>query len=777
MQQEDINSSITYLMSKGAGDMVSPESKLKALTTSAGMLAMEGNDGLLTALDNKYHISNNPALTGLYKAARRSYVTAKKEDDDFYDYMKRKTLSDNSVNGTLTDALIKEALTDSKVTITPAACITLKEKSDKRAIELEQCDKVATLLSKGLSSSKLGIPAKDLQKTYNKIIETQIIPIKDPERRGEMFANLFRNEEIAPKLVQQEVKTFSDSMLLNTDGTLLPEFKETFSFFNGIDKNPEYSPSHFSRLFANNTDALRTYQTVKHYMGGFNGTQTERMTLACQKVQKIREAKEKISPEVVQAKYTDAVDNFDDFIDTKDSWLFWKNTNSDTMRNLYKSYYLRGVKNELRMGHSLEVAQETAVTLSNNRFSYEFGQVQDTNGVSIATRGGFKNVEQLNKAFDTVVIEDKEFYTHLEDAFGANFNVHDRPIYFDSDTNQVIIGGTTGKSVSINISTIKAKHDLYLDSLAEKEESKRKESAQTKADKSAARVIHANDKIARHLLNLEQGYITKSPYKNVERASSEKFKSIISNLPNEFRDITYSKYKSLGTETQTEVRKAVNTALSTTESIKGISTPFWEKAILKLSNRKGEITPYKSLWDMSKTKVSNFVTPETNASALKTSKKYESKLENTLSFLENNKKGSDFKNGKFFSHASKEGGTKTIGYGHKLTKAEATKFKDGISEKEALSLFRSDLKKAEAKAKRTWTGFDSLPSKYKKVIEALTFNVGSVTTAKWPSLAKAMKDKDDTKVRKEMITSFKKDGKKMYLKTRAKAIADAIGLK
>ena len=153
-------------------------------------------------------------------------------------------------------------------------------------------------------------------------------------------------------------------------------------------------------------------------------------------------------------------------------------------------------------------------------------------------------------------------------------------------------------------------------------------------------------------------------------------------------------------------------------------------------------------------------------------------FESVLAEVENAQK-EGFEDGVWKPHPSPEGGTDTIGYGHKLTKAEAAsgKYDKGISDSEAITLFREDIEKHKAIVKKDVKDFDKLPPKYQDVLVNIAFNTGSVKKTMWPNLLKGMKAGLDTVVRKEMVTSFTdEDGNKGLLKTRAKKIADAVGL-
>jgi len=75
---------------------------------------------------------------------------------------------------------------------------------------------------------------------------------------------------------------------------------------------------------------------------------------------------------------------------------------------------------------------------------------------------------------------------------------------------------------------------------------------------------------------------------------------------------------------------------------------------------------------------------------------FSSKLINYIKNTENGvKKG--YKNGKWYPYASIEGGSPTIGYGHKLTGNEVSQFRNGISDKDVETLLVQDLKVAKNK--------------------------------------------------------------------------------
>jgi len=141
-------------------------------------------------------------------------------------------------------------------------------------------------------------------------------------------------------------------------------------------------------------------------------------------------------------------------------------------------------------------------------------------------------------------------------------------------------------------------------------------------------------------------------------------------------------------------------------------------------------------------------------------------------------------------HESVEGGTDTLGYGHKLTPreqkggfvtidGERVEIGDGLTDEQVERLFQQDIAKVERQLEKNIEGYEDLPDKYQKVLINLGFNIGAgkVNNKGWPKLFKAMKEGDDETVRKEMITSYKTpSGERKKLINRARTIADSVGL-
>lgn len=148
--------------------------------------------------------------------------------------------------------------------------------------------------------------------------------------------------------------------------------------------------------------------------------------------------------------------------------------------------------------------------------------------------------------------------------------------------------------------------------------------------------------------------------------------------------------------------------------------------------------------------------------------------------------GYDKKAGVWTPHKSLEGGTDTLGYGHKLTPRESKgnfvilggeklPLDKGLTEEEIDMLFQQDVDKARRSLEKSIKGFDSYPQKYQDVLTNIAFNVGKVTPKKWPKLIKAMEAGDDEGVRREMVTTYTKpNGKREKLQSRADAMAEAL---
>ena len=77
--------------------------------------------------------------------------------------------------------------------------------------------------------------------------------------------------------------------------------------------------------------------------------------------------------------------------------------------------------------------------------------------------------------------------------------------------------------------------------------------------------------------------------------------------------------------------------------------------------------------------------------------------------------------------------------------------------------------------------FNELPTKYQLVLANLVYNVGGLTRYSkwiWPKLRDAMLDENDTRVRAEMVTSYRDPhtGLRVTLDKRRDDIADSLGI-
>ena len=94
------------------------------------------------------------------------------------------------------------------------------------------------------------------------------------------------------------------------------------------------------------------------------------------------------------------------------------------------------------------------------------------------------------------------------------------------------------------------------------------------------------------------------------------------------------------------------------------------------------------------------------------------------------KSGFNKNNNKWYSHASVEGGTNTIAYGHKLTKEEAAKgiYSKGITEEQANELLKKDLEHHLNNTKKIFNSkygenaFDKVPNELKDVLVDYSYN-------------------------------------------------------
>jgi GH24 family phage-related lysozyme (muramidase) len=141
-----------------------------------------------------------------------------------------------------------------------------------------------------------------------------------------------------------------------------------------------------------------------------------------------------------------------------------------------------------------------------------------------------------------------------------------------------------------------------------------------------------------------------------------------------------------------------------------------------------------------------------------------------IKFVENGiRSGYSSKSKKWYPHTSAEGGTDTIAYGHKLHKN--SNFKDGLTEREAISLLMkdltyaervsiSDIKRIAAKASTddelksdARTRYDQLGKKEKQICLDFAFNIG--TLRKFPKFFTALLNRDVSGMRSEYERSSK----------------------
>jgi len=780
---ENTKKTVDYLMQKGAGDLVSEEFKKKSLMTTAVAEAMKGKDYLLSEMENRYSVSSDPALAGIYRSGLSVYSEAVKEQDDLYDLNTRKDLTDKSNNGTLIWADIEKAAEDPKVKITPNKLIQLYNKGQENLKVKKQMDMASIALAEGRSVDAVGLSEKDLQEVFTNRIQGLSSNIEDPEKLGSAIAMNFANVDDTPEELTKEINTFSDAMLFDKDKPS-KLMLDTYKMFRGIDKSKNYSRAQFDRLFKGNAEALRTYNTIKQYTGAMQGNYDERITAALTKVEQIREGKDRIHPKVIQSKLEEAETGFSDFLGDKDHFWWFNNTDSEIMRSFYKPMYLKFVEQEMRAGYSLETAQETALSLTNNMFSYEFGQIQYTEGVPISKRTGFKNTDELDTAFETVVSEDLQVKEQLIEAFGPDYDVNDHSIYYDNDTNVIHIGGEEGLGVSINTETLKGKYLKILDSKADEIKEERKEHASALQHRQAADEVSKNNQIAHILLDAERG-TTGDALFGYQKHNSAKVRSILNDLPGNFKGLTFKQYDSLSTSDKKEFRKVFLDALSDNQYIPGVSTPFWKKLFIDGD----KVIPYDSLVNKLFDKKKEYSTglqlsgiggvaerPKPDADSVSwVNITQQTDLEKGLMEVENGI-NQGLKDDKFYPYGSLEGGTDTIGYGHKLTKEEqeSGKYSDGITVAQAKDLLNKDIDKAENRLKSSWPGYEALPDKYKDILISISFNVGNVDPKSWPKLKAAMEEGDDEKVKEEMATSYTVGDKKIQLSSRRDTLADLL---
>ena len=108
-----------------------------------------------------------------------------------------------------------------------------------------------------------------------------------------------------------------------------------------------------------------------------------------------------------------------------------------------------------------------------------------------------------------------------------------------------------------------------------------------------------------------------------------------------------------------------------------------------------------------------------------------------------------FKDNRWYPHASFEGGTDTIAYGHKLGKVE--KYPRGIANSEAENLLKRDLMNSEntVKIKVGEKTYDELDSKRKQMLIDFSFNLGPNFMRKFPKFVEGVLIDDIDVMKKE----------------------------
>ncbi len=149
-------------------------------------------------------------------------------------------------------------------------------------------------------------------------------------------------------------------------------------------------------------------------------------------------------------------------------------------------------------------------------------------------------------------------------------------------------------------------------------------------------------------------------------------------------------------------------------------------------------------------------------------------------------RGRDSSSGKWIPHASPEGGTDTIGYGHKLVPSDNNitilgktfdLFNDRVPDKYIHALLLQDIVRKEKLAEKQLNKhapnglqWSDLEPPYRAMLTEINFNAGLVKPNGkwgWPGLTKAMKN-ESSQVFKELDRFYWKNGKKVSLKSRVR---------
>jgi len=127
-----------------------------------------------------------------------------------------------------------------------------------------------------------------------------------------------------------------------------------------------------------------------------------------------------------------------------------------------------------------------------------------------------------------------------------------------------------------------------------------------------------------------------------------------------------------------------------------------------------------------------------------------------------------WRNNKFYPYPSVEGGTATIGYGHKLTNSESRtgKFSSGLTKSEATALLLKDLRDSEDRLKRHLrlkygVDYNTLKLNQKEILLDFTFNIGNVTT-KFPKFTQHVLNKNKAGMIKEYERKYKDKKGRVY---------------
>ena len=122
---------------------------------------------------------------------------------------------------------------------------------------------------------------------------------------------------------------------------------------------------------------------------------------------------------------------------------------------------------------------------------------------------------------------------------------------------------------------------------------------------------------------------------------------------------------------------------------------------------------------------------------------------------------SGWKKNKFYPYSSAEGGTNTIGYGHKLTSNEARsgKFTSGLTEAQATALLLKDLRHSEGRLKKHLrdkfkVDYNQLGVDQKQILLDFTFNVGNVV-AKFPKFTQHVLNKNKVGMLEEYKRTYR----------------------